>query len=174
MSSFIFCFFFCSPNQISYCSKHEVHIYVPRVPQCQSPRRNWDPSPPPLPHRVCIPPWTKGGPGGGTYSPADEGVGESQFGRLEKNPSTLSTLWFQVTAGLSALPFDNIWFGGKCYKMFMLTVLLGTYFMAWTTYLGKFRIFKLLRSPGIDSKESIPQAYVTLPVSTTALFLLGS
>jgi hypothetical protein len=29
---------------------------------------------------------------GGTHSPASEGVGETQFARLEK-PSTLSTLW---------------------------------------------------------------------------------
>jgi hypothetical protein len=29
---------------------------------------------------------------GGTHSPAGEGVGESQFGRLEKKPSILSTL----------------------------------------------------------------------------------
>ncbi len=30
-------------------------------------------------------------PKGGTHSPAGEGVGGSQLGRLEKNPSTLST-----------------------------------------------------------------------------------
>jgi hypothetical protein len=35
-------------------------------------------------------------------------------------------------------------------------------------------IFKLLRSPGIDSKESIPPAYVAWRASTTTLFLLGS
>ncbi len=36
------------------------------------------------------------------------------------------------------------------------------------------RIFKLLRSPGIDSKESIPPAYVAWRAGTIALFLLGS
>ncbi len=41
--------------------------------------------PPPLPQ-------PKEGGGGGTHSPAGEGVGESQFGRLEKKPSTLSVL----------------------------------------------------------------------------------
>jgi hypothetical protein len=34
--------------------------------------------------------------------------------------------------------------------------------------------FKLLWSPGIDSKESIPPAYVAWPAGTTTLFLLGS
>jgi hypothetical protein len=33
---------------------------------------------------------------------------------------------------------------------------------------------KLLRSPGIDSKKSIPSAYVAWRAGTTALFLLGS
>jgi hypothetical protein len=35
-------------------------------------------------------------------------------------------------------------------------------------------IFKLLRSSGIDSKESIPPVYVTWRAGTTTLFLLGS
>jgi hypothetical protein len=35
-------------------------------------------------------------------------------------------------------------------------------------------IFKQLRSPGIDSKESIPLAYVAWRAGTTTLFLLGS
>ncbi len=47
---------------------------IPRVPESLSPRPNWDP-PPPL-------------------SPAGEGVGESQYGRLEKKPSFMSTLWY--------------------------------------------------------------------------------
>jgi hypothetical protein len=34
--------------------------------------------------------------------------------------------------------------------------------------------FKLLRSPGIDSKESISPAYVTWRTGMTTLFLLGS
>jgi hypothetical protein len=34
------------------------------------------------------------------------------------------------------------------------------------------RIFKLLRSPGTDSKESIPPAYVAWQADTTTLFLL--
>jgi hypothetical protein len=36
------------------------------------------------------------------------------------------------------------------------------------------RIFKLLRSPCIDSKESIPPAYVAGRAGTTTPFLLGS
>jgi hypothetical protein len=35
-------------------------------------------------------------------------------------------------------------------------------------------IFKLLRSPGIDSKESIPPAYVAWRAGATTLFLFGS
>ncbi len=35
-------------------------------------------------------------------------------------------------------------------------------------------IFKLLRSPGIDSKESIPTVYVAWRAGTTTLFPLGS
>jgi hypothetical protein len=35
-------------------------------------------------------------------------------------------------------------------------------------------IFTLLRSPEIDSKESIPPAYVAWRAGKTALFLLGS
>ncbi len=38
--------------------------------------------------------------------------------------------------------------------------------------LFRYGIFKLLRSPGIDSKESIPPAYVAWRVGTTTLFLL--
>ncbi len=36
------------------------------------------------------------------------------------------------------------------------------------------RILKLLRSPRIDSKESIPPAYVARQAGTTILLLLGS
>ncbi len=36
------------------------------------------------------------------------------------------------------------------------------------------RMFKLLRSPGIDSKESVPPAYVAWWAGTITLFLLGS
>jgi hypothetical protein len=35
-------------------------------------------------------------------------------------------------------------------------------------------IIKLLKSPGIDSKESIPPAYVAWQAGTTILILLGS
>ncbi len=36
------------------------------------------------------------------------------------------------------------------------------------------RIFKILRSPRIDSKESVPLAYVAWQAGTTTLFLLDS
>ncbi len=65
---------------------HTKYIYT-RIPQCLSSR--WDPPipfPPPLPEPK----------GEGTHSPAGEGVVGSQFGRLEKKPSTLSTLWVYI------------------------------------------------------------------------------
>jgi hypothetical protein len=34
--------------------------------------------------------------------------------------------------------------------------------------------FKLLKSPGIDSKESVPPAYVAWRAGMATLFLLGS
>ncbi len=51
------------------------------------PRRNWD-SPNPSLASECPSPRT----GGGAHSPAGEGLGESQFRRLEKKLSTLPTL----------------------------------------------------------------------------------
>ncbi len=68
----------------------DTYILVPRVPQCLSPRQNWDP-PIPLLQASVYPYETKGGV---KHSPAGEGVGASQCGRLEKKPSTLSTLWY--------------------------------------------------------------------------------
>jgi hypothetical protein len=62
------------------------------VTQCLSPCPNWDPHPLSR-KRVCPPPpRNQRGGGAQTHSPACEGVGESQFGRLEKNLGTLSTL----------------------------------------------------------------------------------
>jgi hypothetical protein len=53
-------------------------------------RRKWDPPPPPPPASECVPP---PGTKGGARPPAGEGVGESQFQRLEEKLITLSTLW---------------------------------------------------------------------------------
>ncbi len=51
--------------------------------------------PPPLsPWRVC--PSPRNQRVGGTHSRAGEGLGESQLRRLEKRPSTLSTLWWHT------------------------------------------------------------------------------
>jgi hypothetical protein len=77
---------------------HQLHLpgqstkylqYIQRVPQCMSPRRNWD-SPIPSPASECAPPPGPKG-GGRAHSPVAKGVGESQF-RLEKKLSTLPTL----------------------------------------------------------------------------------
>jgi hypothetical protein len=53
-------------------------------------RQNWDPpTPSPASEYNLL-----GTNLGDTHSPAGEGVGESQFGRLEKRLSTLPTIWF--------------------------------------------------------------------------------
>jgi hypothetical protein len=58
-----------------------------------SPRRNWD-SPNPSLASECAPPIPNWGGGGGwAHLPAGEGLGESQFRRLEKKLNTLPTLW---------------------------------------------------------------------------------
>jgi hypothetical protein len=56
-----------------------------------SPRLNWD-SPSPSLASECAPLPRTGGGGGGAHSPAGEGLGKSQFRRLEKKLSTLHTL----------------------------------------------------------------------------------
>jgi hypothetical protein len=58
-----------------------------------SPRRNWDSANPSLASQFGPPPRT----GGGAHWPTGEGVGESQFRRLEKQLSTLPTLWSDVS-----------------------------------------------------------------------------
>ncbi len=65
--------------------------YLPRVPPCLSLRRNWTPPPSPLQQASVYPSLPPEPNVGGTRSPAGEGVGESQFGRLEKKFSTLCT-----------------------------------------------------------------------------------
>ncbi len=56
--------------------------------------------PPPLP-QACVPPDQKGD---GSHAPAGEGVGESQFRRLEEKLSTLST----NSPRLSISPFQSL------------------------------------------------------------------
>ncbi len=62
-----------SPDSPHYIRAVSQSTYIHRVPQCMSPRRNWDPPLPP-PHspasECALPPETKG-----AHSPADEGVG---------------------------------------------------------------------------------------------------
>jgi hypothetical protein len=65
--------------------------YINREVQCLSPRLNWDPPTPSPPASVFSPP--PGTKGGGDTLACGWGGGGSQFGRLERKPSTLSTLW---------------------------------------------------------------------------------
>jgi hypothetical protein len=46
--------------------------------------------PSPFPTSECVPPWNQRG--GGQHLPADDGGRRTQFGRLERKPSFLSTL----------------------------------------------------------------------------------
>ncbi len=63
---------------------HRQSTYIYRVPQCMSPRRNWDSSIPSLASECAPSPEPRWG-GGGAFSPEVEGLGESQFRRLEKS-----------------------------------------------------------------------------------------
>jgi hypothetical protein len=74
--------------------------YILRVPQCMSPRRNWD-SPNPSLASECAPPPRTGGEG--AHSPAGEGLGKSRFRRLEKKLSTLPTLCVGVFFSSSSI-----------------------------------------------------------------------
>jgi hypothetical protein len=70
-------------------------------------------APPPLPQEsVSPPPELKGEGEGGPHSPTGERVGESQFRRLEKWLSTLSTLCLGAI-GACDPPCEN---GGRCRK----------------------------------------------------------
>ncbi len=77
--------------------------YITRIPQCLSPRPNWDPPPPHLMKAIVSPPRTKGE----THSPAGEGG--STFGRLEKKLSPLST--YSVGDPKAETSSINIWSG---------------------------------------------------------------
>jgi hypothetical protein len=57
-----------------------------------SPCRNWD-SPTPSPACESAPPPGTKGEAGRAHSPAGEGLGESQFRRLEKKLRSLPTQW---------------------------------------------------------------------------------
>ncbi len=59
-----------------------------------SPLRNWDFPTPSLASECAPPLGTKGG--GGLHSPSGEGLGGSQFQRLEKKLTTLPTLCLRV------------------------------------------------------------------------------
>jgi hypothetical protein len=62
-----------------------------------SPHCNWDSPNPSLAMQASVPHPLTRGPGGGAHSAACEGMGESQFRRLEKKLSTLPTLWQEYT-----------------------------------------------------------------------------
>jgi hypothetical protein len=64
---------------------------------------------------------------------------------------------------------------GKGIKFLILQICVITNLLVPSCFcLWSYGIFKLLRNPGIDYKESIPPAYVDWRAGTTTLFLLGS
>ncbi len=78
------------PYQLKYRTVQNTKYLYVRVPQCMSPRQNIGVSQPLSRQRVCPCSQNRGG---GAHSPAGEGLGDSQFRRLEKKLSTLPTLW---------------------------------------------------------------------------------
>jgi hypothetical protein len=74
--------------------------YIKRVPQCMSTRQNWDSPNPSLASECAPPPQNRGE---GAHSPAGEGLGKSQFRRLEKKLSTLPTLCVGVFFSSSSI-----------------------------------------------------------------------
>ncbi len=72
--------------------------FIPRESQCLSPRQNWPPHPTPA-SECDPPPHPRNQRGGGLQGKEHtrlwvRGWG-SQYGRVEKNPRTLSILWFK-------------------------------------------------------------------------------
>jgi hypothetical protein len=80
-----------------YSAAHKVHTYKEYHSVC--PLVGIGTLPPPLsPASVPLPPERKGGGGGGeAHSRAGEGLGESQFQRLEEKLGTLPTLWRSIS-----------------------------------------------------------------------------
>ncbi len=75
------------PLKSTICFFYLLLFFALFTVQCLSPLPNWDP---PLPLvRANVPPWNQRG---GVVLACVWGVGESNFGRLEKKLSTLSTL----------------------------------------------------------------------------------
>jgi hypothetical protein len=78
---------------------HKVHIYL-EYHMSLSLRRNWDPPPTSSPASECVPPPHPGG----TRLPADEGLGESQFGPQKKEftrgPSELYSSALSIIGGV--------------------------------------------------------------------------
>ncbi len=86
-------------DRLMYGTRKAQSTYICRVPQCMSfifvPSSELGLYHPSLASGCAPPPGTKGG-GEGAHSPAGEGLGESQFRRLERKLSTLPTLWRKV------------------------------------------------------------------------------
>ncbi len=84
---------------LAYTVSQSTYIY--RAPQCMSPRWNWDSPTLSAASECALPPGPKGG---GAYSPAAKGVGESQFQRLEKRLALclLCALYHLSTLALSS------------------------------------------------------------------------
>ncbi len=80
---------FCAKRAsiINWCKNYSTC----RVPECLSHRRNWAPHP--FPRKwVCLPLWTQRGEGA-TLSCGWEVHGGNKFGRLDRKPGILYTLW---------------------------------------------------------------------------------
>jgi hypothetical protein len=98
-------------------------------------------------------------------------LGLGQINTCRKVPLQISCFRWRHFVSLSSKLI-----GGPCYRPSE------TYYIralsmkkGWEAYrTDRARIFKLFRSPRLDSNESIPPAYVGWRAGTTTLFLLGS
>ncbi len=88
-----------APNCLVRLFLKPQSTYIYRVPQFMSPRQNWDSPIPSLATECATYPGTKGR----AFSPASEGLGKSQFRRLEKSPALcLLCVWNHRSANILA------------------------------------------------------------------------
>jgi hypothetical protein len=78
---FTICFSTCEGFSLTVRLYHKVHIYLEYIPQCVSPRWNWDSPTPSAASKCDLPPGTKGGE---AHSPAGEVVGSPNSDDLRK------------------------------------------------------------------------------------------
>ncbi len=112
------------------------------------PRRKFGPNPSHA-SECALPPRSKGGR---AHSPAAKGVEESQFRRLEKKISTLPTLWSYLCTISLGIVSPYVFLKNRLRPgVFLSLPHILHYYRDLFKIVSRDGIFKLLRSPGIDS-----------------------